>query len=43
MLEVEAPEVTNVLSSPVEVQVLVAFEVALLRGEVALLLVVAEV
>ena len=41
MLEVEAPEVTNVISSPVEVEVLVDSEVVLLRDEVALLLVVA--
>ena len=43
MLEVQAPEVTSVLSSPVEVEVLVDSEVDLLRDEVALLLVVAEV
>ena len=43
MLEVEAPEVTNVISSPIEVEVLVDSEVVLLRDEVALLLVVAEV
>ena len=43
MLEVEAPEVTNVISPPIEVEVLVDSEVVLLRDEVALLLVVAEV
>ena len=43
MLEVQAPEVTSVPSSPVEVEVLVDSEVDLLRDEVALLLVVAEV
>ena len=43
MLEVQAHEVTNVISTPVEVELLVDSEVVLLRDEVALLLVVAEV
>ena len=43
MLEVEAYKVTMVISIPVEVELLVDSEVVLLRDEVALLLVVAEV
>ena len=43
MLEVEAYKVTMVISIPVEVELLVNSKVALLKDEVALLLVVTEV
>ena len=43
MLEVEAHKITKVISIPVEVELLVDSKVALLKDEVALLLVVTEV
>ena len=43
MLEVEAHKVTNVISIPVEVKLLVYSKVVLLKDEVALILVMAEV